>query len=315
MNKLVLVTGANGFVGQSLCKQFEADELSIRCVVRTANHAHQGKTFFPVGDIGLNTDWSAALEGVEQVVHLASRAHITRESSTDPLGEYRRVNVEGTRRLVQQAIVAGVQRFVYVSSVKVNGEMTTDSPYQEDDNPEPEDAYGISKWEAEQVLWDVTQGTGCEAVVLRPPLMYGPGVKANFLRLMHAVQRGIPLPFAAVQNKRSLLYVDNLVDAIRVCLHHPQAAGQTFLVSDGEDVSTPELIRRIARALNRTARIVPVPMFLLQTGAALIGKTSAMNRLTGSLQINSHKIHQQLGWHPSFSMSQGLEETSRWFQS
>jgi len=254
------------------------------------------------------TDWHPALAGCDAVVHLAARVHLMHDTAQDPLALYRATNTEATLNLARQAARAGVKRFVFVSSIKVNGE-GRDTPYRETDVAAPEDAYAISKWEAEQGLQRIAQETGLEIVILRPPLVYGPGVKANFLRLMQTVQRGWPLPLGAIRNRRSLLYLGNFVDAIRLCVEHPAAAGQTFLLDDGEPVSTPELIRALARAMGRPARLLAVPVGVLEWSGALLGRRAAVARLTGSLCVDSSAIRSRLGWVPPFTMEAGLAAT------
>ncbi len=261
-----------------------------------------------VGDLGPATDWWQALAGCDAVVHLAARVHMMREDAVDPMALFRAINAEATLNLARQAAQAGVKRFVFVSTIKVSGE-GRDEPYRETDVPAPEDAYAISKWEAEQGLRRIAQETGLEVVILRPPLVYGPGVKANFLRLMQMVARGWPLPLGAIRNRRSVLYLGNFVDAIRACVEHPAAAGQTFLLDDGEAVSTPDLIRALATAMGRPARLVPVPVGVLQLAGALMGKRAAVARLTGSLFVDSSAIRSRLGWTPPFSMEAGLAAT------
>lgn len=289
---------------------------NIRRSVRTDNFLQDsaGEETVGVGSIGGDTDWTAALRGVNTVVHLAARAHLVHESGGSLLPRYREVNTEGTQRLAEMAAQAGVRRFVFLSSVKVNGERTSDRPFTENDVPQPEDAYGISKWEAEQALLNISHTTGMEAVILRPPLVYGPGVKGNFLRLMRLVAHGTPLPLASVTNLRSLLYIDNLVDVIVSCMDSPAAAGRTYLVSDGEDVPTPDLIRSLATALDVRARLFPCPAALLKLGAAVLGKGGEISRLTESLQVDSARIRRELGWQPRFSLTQGLEKTVQWYR-
>jgi nucleoside-diphosphate-sugar epimerase len=229
------------------------------------------------------------------------------------LAEYRRVNVAGSRRLAQQAAAAGARRLVFMSTIKVNGERTAERAYTEDDAPRPEDAYGISKQEAEQALREVAQKTGLEFVVLRPPLVYGPGVKGNFLRLMNLVARGVPLPLGAVDNRRSFIYIGNLAGAIVRALEAPQAAGRTYLVSDGEDVSTPDLVRALARALGVKPRLLSLPLAALVLAATLTGKRGEFTRLAGSLRVDSSRIRRELDWRPPFTLAQGLELTAKWY--
>jgi len=306
----VAVTGADGFVGRALCSHLEAHGVSVRRLQRASGGE---KRAFTVGDIGPDTDWSAALQGIHDVVHLAARVHVMRDRTADPLAEYRRVNVEGTRTLARAAVTAGVARLVFLSSIKVNGESTR-LPFTEDDVPAPQDAYGVSKWEAEQALRQVAHGSAMQLVVLRPPLIYGPGVGANFLRLMRAVAQGVPLPLGAIDNRRSLLYLGNLVDAIRLCLSQPGARGQLFLLSDGDDVSSAQLVHRLAAALQVRPRLLRVPAAWLRTAGRLMGKSAAVERLVGSLQVDSSRFRATLGWSPPFSLEQGLAETARWYR-
>ncbi len=295
----VLVTGATGFVGRALVAGLEAEGVAVEVATRQR-----------VGDIGVATDWTAALSGCSTVIHLAARVHVMRDEAIDPLQVFREVNVGGTLNLARQAAQAGVRRFVFLSSIKVNGE-GRDEPYRESDLPSPLDAYAISKWEAEQGLRQIEQETGMEVVVLRPPLVYGQGVKANFQRLLAAVDKGWPLPLGAVVNRRSLLYLGNLVDAIQLCLVHPAAAGRTYLLSDGEDVSTPELIRRLARVMERPARLLAVPPAWFELGGRVLGRGAEVRRLLGSLRIDGSAIREELGWVPPYTLDQGLAETVR----
>jgi nucleoside-diphosphate-sugar epimerase len=308
----VLVTGANGFVGSALCGHLAGLGFSVRKALRLPPGREASGTV-AVGDIGSDTDWSVALEGIDRVVHLAARVHMIRYTSHDASAEYRRVNVDGTRRLASMAAARGVQRFVLLSSAKVNGELTQ-RRYTEADPPHPEDAYAVSKWEAEQALVRIGRETGMECVILRPPLVYGPGVRANFLKLMRAVAAGVPLPFASIDNRRSLVYLGNLVDAIGACLEHPRASGRTFLVSDGDDMSTPELVRRLAKALRVPARLLPLPVALLSLAGTLTGQRSAVDRLIGSFQIDASAMREALGWTPPFAVDRGLQETAHWFR-
>jgi nucleoside-diphosphate-sugar epimerase len=245
------------------------------------------------------------------VVHLAARTHVIRDTAAEPRAEYRRLNVEGTRTLAHAAQTAGVRRFIFLSSIKVNGEATTVRPFTENDTPQPEDAYGISKWEAELALR--AAAASMETVVLRPPLLYGPGVKGNFLRLMRAIERGVPLPLGSIHNRRSVLSLGNLVDAMIVCLDHPAAAGQTYLLADDENPSTPELVRAIAAALHKRARLVAFPPQLLRIAGAVTGKSAAVSRLLGSLQIDSSRIRGELGWKPRQALAEGLSQTAEWY--
>jgi UDP-N-acetyl-alpha-D-quinovosamine dehydrogenase len=265
-----------------------------------------------VGEIDESTDWSVALSGITCVVHLAGRTHRVREHAMEALNEYRRINVEGTRRLAEHAAAAGVRRLVFLSSIKVNGE-SSDRPFTEDDAPRPEDAYGISKWEAEQALARVAGKTRLDVTILRPPLVYGPGVAGNFLRLLDLVAHGVPLPFASIENRRSLLYVGSLVAAILKAITAPQAAGRTYLVSDGEDTSTPDLVRKLARELGVGTRLFSCPPLLLEKVAALVGRHRDLERLTGSLQADVSRICRELAWRPPYTLVQGLAQTARWY--
>lgn len=268
-----------------------------------------------IGSLSSETDWTAALRNVDQIVHLAARVHVMNDKCSDPLAEFRRVNVEGTAALARQAAVAGVRRFVYLSSVKVNGEFTeAGHPFTADDAPAPEDPYGVSKHEAEQLLRQIAAETGMEVVIIRPPLVYGPGVKANFESMMRWLARGVPLPLAAVtRNRRSLVALDNLVNLIVTCLHHPAAANQTFLVSDGEDLSTAQLLKRMGSAMGHPARLFYLPPALLQLGAAVLNKPGIYQRLCGSLQLDITKTRQLLDWTPPVSVDEGLRRAAEGF--
>jgi len=301
----VLVTGGTGFVGTALCDRLVAyGHMVVPAVRSKSGWPHE----VVVGNLDASTDWRPALTGCDAVIHLAARVHVMNDASLNPLALYRATNTEATLNLARQAAQAGVKRFVFISTIKVNGE-GRDAPYRETDASAPEDAYAISKWEAEQGLLQIAQETGLELVILRPPLVYGPGVKANFLRLMQLVQRGWPLPLGAIRNRRSLLYLGNFVDAIRLCVEHPTAAGQTFLLDDGQPVSTPELIRALARAMGRPARLLGVPVRVLEFMGVLLGKRAAVARLTGSLWVDSSFIRSRLNWTPPYSMESGLAAT------
>jgi UDP-glucose 4-epimerase len=301
----ILVTGATGFVGKAVCARLAA--AGDECVPAVRSPSGLPKEVV-VGNLDASTDWSTALAGCDAVIHLAAQVHVMNNALQSTLARYRVTNTDATLNLARQAAHAGVKRIVFISSIKVNGE-GRDAPYRETDAAAPEDAYAISKWEAEQGLWKIAQETGLEVVVLRPPLVYGPGVKANFLRLMQLVQRGWPLPLGAIHNRRSLLYLGNFVDAIRLCVEHPAAAGQTFLLDDGEPVSTPELIHALACAMGRPPRLLTVPVGLFEFVGTWLGKRSAVARLTGSLYVDSRAIRTRLGWTPPFSMEAGLADT------
>jgi len=308
MSSALLVTGANGFVGHELCAELIRGQYSVRAMVRDESSAKvPGCVDIQIAGIRPKTNWATALQDVDVVVHLAARVHVMRDTEADPLTAFRAVNVDGTLNLASQAAAAGVKRFVFISSVKVNGELTQPGgAFTEIDAPNPQDPYGQSKHEAEQGLCQLAADTGMEVVIIRPPLVYGPGVKANFAALMRAVQRGWPLPLGAVHNQRSLVALGNLVDFIITCVTHPQAADQTFLVSDGQDLSTTELVRGMARAAGVPARFLPVPVWALQAGAALLGKGDAVQRLCGNLQVDISKARSLLGWVPPVSVEEGL---------
>lgn len=302
-----LITGANGFVGKPLCAELLRQGQSVRAAVRAADLSIENIEVAAVGSIDGSTDWATALRGVDVVIHLAARVHVMCDDVADPLQEFRKVNVAGTENLVRSAAANGVKRLVYISSIKVNGEETSGGRgYTELDAPAPQDPYSLSKWEAEQALHRVAQETGLEVVVVRPPLVYGPGVKGNFAQMMKVLSRDIPLPLASVRNLRSLVYVGNLVDALICCAIHPAAAGQTYLVSDGEDVSTPELLRQLGEAMGHRVRLFPCPLSVLRLGGRLTGKFNQVERLTGSLRVDCSKIRRELGWQPPFALREGL---------
>lgn len=305
----ILVTGANGFVGRALCAALERSGHAVRAAVRGASDSGpvgRGGVIC-VGAIDGRTDWTPALDGVQVVVHLAARVHVMRDRVPDPLAAFRAVNVEGSMRLARQAAQRGVKRLVFLSSIKVNGEATAAGhAFSEDDAARPLDNYGHSKWEAEQGLRSLAQATGMDVTIVRPPLVYGPGVRANFAALMRTIEAGWPLPLASVRNRRSLIGIDNLSDLLMTCMHHPAAANQTFLASDGEDLSTPDLLRRLASAMHRPARLLPVPPALLLAGAALLGRRTVVERLCGSLQADSTKARSLLGWVPPIGVDEGL---------
>lgn len=309
---MILVTGASGFVGNALVSRLAAEN-SSRGVVASVRRSNlswpNGVIPVAVGDLLPTTNWASALQGVDAVVHCAARVHVMQDASANPLEDYRLVNVQGTLNLAQQAAQAGIRRFVFVSSIKVNGEATLPGqPFTADDTPAPVDPYGVSKLEAEIGLLELAKKTGMEVVIVRPPLVYGPGVKANFASMMRWVARGIPLPLGSIHNSRSMVSLENLVDLLICCLVHPNAVGQIFLVSDGEDVSTSELLRRTARAMGRPSLLLPIPAAWLESAAALLGRRAVAQRLCGSLQVDIEKTRCQLGWQPPLSLDQGLKK-------
>ena len=305
----ILITGATGFVGsRTLLKLLARDEHQIVVAIRRGfPDLPMGCDYCLVEGLTGSANWAMAFVGVDAVVHLAARVHVMNDTEIDQLAAFRIVNVEGTLNLARQAAAAGVKRFVFLSSVKVNGEVTLHGQlFRAEDEPAPMDLYGVSKMEAEKGLRTLAVETGMEVVIIRPPLVYGPGVKANFAALMRAVQRGWPLPLGAVRNQRSLVALDNLVDFIGTCISHPKAANQIFLVSDGHDLSTSELVRGIAQAAGAPARLLPVPVWALHAGAALMGKGDAVQRLCGNLQVDIAKTRNLLGWAPVVSVEEGL---------
>lgn len=312
----ILVTGGSGFVGRRLIETLisVADYQVDAVVRRLPAQADQAVTYHHVPDFSIIDADLDALKGAEVVIHLASRVHVMNDTNADPLAAFRLVNVEYTLQLARSAAMAGVKRFIFVSSVKVNGEGTLPGrPYRETDVPAPVDPYGISKMEAEVGLRLIAAETGLEVVIIRPVLVYGPGVTANFESMMRWLQRGIPLPFGAIQNQRSLVALDNLVNFILTCVTHPAACNQTFLVSDGEDVSTTQLLQKLANVLNTSARLLSVPEGVLKAGARLLGKAALSQRLCGSLQVDITKARCLLEWRPMITVDQGLRKTADHF--
>jgi nucleoside-diphosphate-sugar epimerase len=311
-----LITGANGFVGSALCADLAQHQHTVRAAIRADKAWVAGFDNAVVGELNADTDWAAALQNIDVVVHLAARVHVMHDTVADPLTEFRKVNVAATENLARQAAQSGVKRLVYVSSIKVNGEGTSGmTSYTEQDMPNPQDPYGVSKWEAEQGLHRIAAETGLEVVIVRPPLIYGAGVKGNFISLFSVIERGVPLPLKGADNGRSLLYVGNFVDALRVCATHPAAVGQTYLVSDGEVISTGQLVANIATALNCRNPAFYFPVGVLRRIAGMLGRTAAVDRLFGSLRINDQKIRQKLAWQSPYTMAQGLRETANWYRN
>lgn len=302
---MILVTGTTGFVGTSLCRELSRRGVPFRPVSRTAR---QGSTI--IDDIGPDTDWKAALAGVDTVIHLAARVHVMQDTASDPLAAFRRTNVAGTLALARQFASEGGKRFIFVSSIKVNGEGTLPgTAYTASDVPAPQDSYGQSKAEAESELFKLSGASGLEVVVIRPPLVYGRGVKANFASMIKWVRRGVPLPLASVCNVRSLVYVENLVDLIMLVIDHPKAANRILMVSDGRDVSTPELLTEIGISANAPARLFPLPPWLLYWGATLLGRRSIADRLLGNLQVDISDTQTLLEWSPPVTFYEAIRRT------
>jgi len=305
----ILITGANGFIGCYLCAFLKGKGYFVRAAVRNnVRDASGADEYIQVGDIDESTDWQQALAGVDAVIHLAARVHIMHETAIYPIESFRKVNVQGTEYLARMAAKAGVKRFIFISSVKVNGEGASRS-YTEKDIPGPQDVYGVSKREAEDSLACIAAEMGFETVILRLPLVYGLGVKANFKNLIKLASFGLPLPFKGINNRRSFLYCGNLVDAISTCIAHPLAAGETFLVSDGQDVATPDLIKMIACAMNKKVILFSLHPGIVKALCKIVGKAEELEKLTGSLVVDSSKIRNLLGWKPPFTMEEGIRET------
>ena len=310
----VLVTGANGFVGSAVCAQALARGMTVRGAVRRPCVLPAGAECQVLEGLGEQSDWRAALAGIAVVVHAAARVHVMAETAENPIAEFRRINMNGTLNLARQAAKHGVRRFIFISSIGVNGAETFARPFSAGDLAAPHSPYAISKHEAELALKALAAETGLEVVIVRPPLVYGPGAPGNFAAMMRWLQRGVPLPLGAIHNQRSLVALDNLVDLIVTCMTHPAAANQTFLVSDGEDVSTTELLRRMGQAMNRPARLIPVPTSGLKLAATMVGKQDVAQRLCGSLQVDIEKTRQLLGWRPPLTLDQGLKKAAEGFR-
>ncbi len=311
----LLVTGAAGFVGREVVKQLLAKDLDVIATVRADTSVlPAGVQRFVAGDFAEPINWLLALQDVDVIIHTAARVHVMDDSVADPLVEFRKVNVDATLHLARQAVNAGVKRFIFISSIKVNGEMTSlDQQFKPDDSNIPTDPYGLSKYEAEQGLLAIAKETGMEVVIIRPPLVYGPDVKANFASMMKWINKGVPLPFGAIHNQRSLVALDNLVDFIALCADRkksPKAANQVFLISDGEDVSTTTLFQKVAKAFGKKPRLIPVPVWLMTLVAKFVGKGDVANRLFGSLQVDSSKARELLGWKPVITMDEQLKKTA-----
>lgn len=315
MSKIFAVTGANGFVGQALCAEALRRGLVVRGITRAPCILPSGVENIVVGDVDGDTRWADALNGCDVVVHLAARVHIMSDKSQDPLADFRRVNTFGSIRLARCAAIAGVRRLVNVSSIGVNGPSTEgELKFTDQDTPDPHNPYSVSKWEAEQALRAIHASGEIEVVTVRPPLIYGPGVRGNFLRLLGAVHRGIPLPLGLTHNFRDLLFVGNLADFLIVCAFHRSAGGKTYLVSDGSPVSTHALLRGLARAFGVQSHLFPVPPFLLQLLGNITGHSAEFERLLSSLRVDSTKVCEELDWFPPYTLRQGLQATADWYR-
>ena len=299
----ILVTGASGFIGKALIQKLTYLDRPVSAVVRQSSHSE----CISIGEISADTDWSTFVKDQDYIIHTAARVHVMKEKSVESLSAFRKVNVDGTLKLAGQAASAGVKRFIFLSSIKVNGEFTLpDRPFIAEDSPSPEDPYGQSKFEAEQGLIKLAMETGIEVVIIRPPLVYGPGVKGNFANMMRWIEKGVPLPLGCIPNQRSLIALDNLIDLIITCIDHPSAANQIFLASDGQDLSTTALLREVAHVMNKPCRLLPIPPSLLNFAAKITGKQAVAQRLLASLQVDISKNEALLGWKPPISVTEGL---------
>jgi nucleoside-diphosphate-sugar epimerase len=312
MSGRVLITGASGFIGRTAVRMLAGAGWTVRAALRAGATLDADVEKVIVGDLSHDTDWSEALKSVDAVLHLAARVHVMKDKAKDPLAEYRRVNVAGTACLARQAATAGVRRFVFMSSIKVNGERTFEGkPFRASDSPAPIDHYGVSKLEAERELAAIGAASTMQICSIRPVLVYGPGVKGNFASLMRVLAKGVPLPLGGINNRRSLVSVTNLIDLARTCLSDPRAAGQTFLVSDGVDLSTTDLLLRLGEALDRRARLVVAPLPLLRGAASLLGKDEIVSRLCDSLQVDISATCKRLDWSPPQDLPDGLRAAAR----
>ena len=315
--KTVLVTGASGFIGKALCAKLLAEGHKVKAGLRSEKRKDSlpvGSESVVIGEIGSETNWGSVLDGVDTVIHLAARVHVMKETAEDPRGAFRAVNVAGTERLSRAAIQSGVKRFVFLSSIGVNGESTKEKPFSEKDEPHPATPYALSKLEAENVLCRVASDSEMEVVIIRPPLVYGPENPGNFLRMLSLVNKNWPSPLRSVSNRRSFIYIGNLVDAIFTCIENEKAAGQVYLVSDGEDISTPELFRVLSDALGYRPHLFCFPPSVMYMVGKVLGKSTEVDKLIGSLTVDISKIRSELSWEPPFSGEEGLRETATWYR-
>jgi len=314
MKNKILISGAAGFIGSQLVKHLLQKKHLVKSVIREKKYGKKDKTSAEeiCKIIEPMTPWGEDLRDVNTVIHLAARVHIMNDKASNPIYEFRKSNTLSTLNFAEQAANAGVRRFIFLSSIKVNGENTFNGNYFHSiDNPEPQDPYSKSKYSAEQGLLEIAKKTGLEVVIIRPPLVYGPNVKGNFCNMMKWLQKGIPLPLGAIHNQRSLIALANLIDLITTCIDHPAAAGQTFLVSDGEDLSTTKLLRRLGLGLGKPARLLPVPQIWLETSLNLIGKQAIAQRLCGNLQIDISRTREILNWSPPVRVDDALQQTAQ----
>lgn len=316
----IFVTGAGGFIGKSLCCSLVHHGAAVTACVRSnprilpPGSPIEKLAYREISDISQVSDWSASLRGMDTVVHLAARAHVLRETEPNPIERYRAVNTDSTLLLARQAASVGVRRFVFLSSIGVNGNTTSlGKSFTEESQIAPHNAYAVSKWEAEEGLLKLADESGMEMVIIRPPLVYGPGVKANFFVMMRCLHEGIPLPLGAIRNQRSLVALDNLVDLIGCCIEHPAAVNQIFLVADGIDLSTTEILRRLGNCLGKPARLLPVPQKIVETGLKCIGRRDLAQKLCGSLQVDISKARELLGWTPPVATDEALTNTAQFF--
>ena len=313
----LLVTGAAGFIGRALCAALAGDHELVASLWTSAEAArcHPGARPVLVGELGPSTEWSPYMKGIDVVVHLAGRAHVLHETEPDPAASFHRVNTMGTERVASQAAERGVRRFVFISSVGVHGRNSNGRPLQESFPPAPAEPYALSKWNAEKSLHRISAETGMEIVIVRPPLVYGPGVPGNFRSLLRAIRRGIPLPLGSARAPRSLVGVENLASLLRLCIESPAASGQTFLVSDGEDVSVADLCRRLAAAMNVPSRLFAFPSFAVSLAARFTGRTKTFDQLFRALTVDPSRARTILGWSPPLALADGIAATGQWFVS